>query len=297
MSSSEIDVQEINIYKEKRLLASGTFGKVHLTDLLYYDHVLYPFETMDALTPEVSTKNQEQLLESGLVISYAHLIDLQEYKQNIGIPLILSWLSKGFKSQIQAIQDLILADESIEYWATVDRDENQALSKYLFDKGINVTVRYLFDDYPYWRRKGKGEVLGVIFSKLPILDQRNLNFEEMINFLNDEETKRKRRRLFAWQNGLETQIEKGNLKIEHVPELIATLLDDYVSWLKKSTLKLKYEKREFVYSFLSSFLTLKISDAFKKYFEFKKRTIDLLDDQQAPGREIAYLVLSAKRFS
>ena len=77
--------------------------------------------------------------------------------------------------------------------------------------------------------------------------------------------------------------------------MIATYLDDYMIWMKKSEIKFKYERCEMVYYFLTSLIVpIKLPDAIKKLFEFKKRKLDLLDDEKVSGRELAYII-QAKR--
>jgi hypothetical protein len=147
-------------------------------------------------------------------------------------------------------------------------------------------------------QQGNSEALSIIFSHLPKLEMLDLNVNDLIDFLLDEETQIKRIRLFSWQDGIENRIQKGDLKIENLFDMIATYLDDYTIWLKKSKQKLKYERREIIYYFLTSILTVfKLPDGFTKFFEFKKRKLDLLDEEKAPGREIAYIVHVNEQFS
>jgi len=118
----------------------------------------------------------------------------------------------------------------------------------------------------------------------------------------DEETQIKRRRLFSWQNKIESKIEKGEIRIEHVPDMITERLDTYIEHLKLSEQKFKYgvfESILFIASNIISGLTLLgLPNSIKNLMEFKKREFELQKEEMAaPGRELAYIVHAQRKFS
>lgn len=165
------------------------------------------------------------------------------------------------------------------------------LSKIFAENGMIAVPKYDSNTFLKDFNEGEHGIIGIIFSELPVVDPSNVNINDFIDFVNDEETQVKRRRLFSWQNDIEDKIEKGNLRVEHIPELIATYLDDYKAWLKKSRQKIKYKKREFIInSVLYSLGVISLPLAIKQYFEFKTLKLDLSDDEKSPGRELAYII-------
>lgn len=148
---------------------------------------------------------------------------------------------------------------------------------------------------------GSASVLSIVFSQLPTIDSTHVDIKALIEFLSDEETKRKRRRLFDWQNGIETAVEKGDLKLEHVPDRVATLLDDYTTWVKGSGLSAKLGAGEFLLTLSEAIIegltVVGIPKAIKTLLEFGNRKLDLAKEElQAPGRELAYIAHCKREF-
>lgn len=148
---------------------------------------------------------------------------------------------------------------------------------------------------------GTSAVTGIVYNQLPVLEYEKVNIQDLIDFVKDDYTQKLKRRLVVWQNNIETQIETGSIKISHLPDLIATRLDDYAEWIKKSELIFKYgifESIMVVASHIVKGLTLVgLPDAIKGLIEFKKRELDLKSSElQAPGRELAYIFHANREF-
>lgn len=285
---------------------------IDATDLLYYDAFVNPFkkripfilvpppsgiplEVIQAF-PNIMKKVrelEEKLVDVGIIISREAILNtkaLNEFDENEHSKWLYNY------------REILSYDP--DPWGTFntkswfEHTQIQEFAHRSLKKSISIVPKYGFSNFSKMHQKGNSEVLSIIFSYLPKLEMLDLNVNDLVDFLLDEETQIKRRRLFSWQNGIENKIKKSDLKIEQLFDMIATYLDDYTTWLKKSKQKLKYERREIVYYFLTSIFTVfKLPDAFTKYFEFKKRKLDLLDDEKAPGRELAYVVHVNEEFS
>ena len=241
-------------------------------DLLYFDSLMYV-----GIGTSITCENLEKLYDKNLIIECDRFL---MYNKPTATPSLSKLLKNG-------VHDHRMFEEL-----------KRSLANLISKRDINVTPRYNLDNFNKEYGLGKIQILSIIYSHLPTLDLPFLNIDYLVGFLSDEETKIKRRRLFSWQNEIENKIEKGEIKIEHVPDMIATYLDDYTKWIEKSELKLKYEKQEVVYYFLSSLLSpIKLPEAIKKLFEFKKRKLDLLDEEKVSGRELAYIVHAQRRFT
>jgi hypothetical protein len=260
--------------RQRAVCVGGVEAYSMLTDLLYYDVVFCsPLSIISH-----SADAHQKLIDSGLVVDCSELLGPAELRARRG-----SFLT-----------DLVAHPEKVNPDA-LDEILNQDLRRFAIEASnrthLKVTPKYTSDVFQNTYKSGSEQVLGIICSCLPAISPSEPDVDALIAFLRDEGTASRKRRLFSWQNDIETQIEEGRLKVEHIPDLIATLLDDYAAWLRKSRLKLKYERRELVFYFLSSVLTaIRIPDAVREIFEFKKRRVTLLDDEKTPGRELAYIV-------
>lgn len=187
----------------------------------------------------------------------------------------------------------------------IDEQENilfRVLENLLSDEGFRVTSKYsAFSDFVREYKHGKNEVVGIVFSNLPKLDNEFIDVDQLFDFIHDPHTQMLKKRLFSWQNDIETQVENGSLKIQHIPDLISTRLDDYTEWIKKSELKFKYGIYESILQVaahvVKGLTIIGLPDAVKGLLEFKRREIDLeLAEMQAPGRELAYIFHANRKF-
>lgn len=311
----------------KRLLLQGPWS-FDLTDLLCYDGIviLHNIPQEDRLDnkPLVKAKfaetqrhfrivdeaTAEKLFDAGLllktndVFSKNAIAEIAQRHPSPKVPerITIEKLEKqyyetvfiGFLHQLWTCFDSRMHDLAI----VAQKEKINAVPKFseFYPKSLSNQLK-----------TGRDEILSIIYNALPVLDTSRLPVDDVIAFLQDKETRTKRRRLFAWQNGIEGKIEKGDLKLEHLQDLIATMLDDYVAWQQKCFHELKCIKREFW--LYTSFSILGVFDpssviiatatpmAVKKCFELKVKKMHLTDDEKAPGRELAFIVHAEKSFS
>ena len=272
------------------------------TDLLYYEVILYRgFIYSDGDSKHLPTGYPEYLIkldEADLIISpteiskdvsneYMHLLSHGQTGEEMrffmtSLAVKKPWAERAINESDATLEKILKQ--------RLDNVQVRKISNICHNHGVSVTPKYISPDFTKASTEIDSDVTSIIFSHLPTIESESLDLENFIGFITDDETQRKRRRLFSWQNNIEMKIQKGEMTKEHVFDLIATNLDDYTSWTKKSGLKLKYEKREFVYYSLASLLTVvNLPKAIQRLFQIKKSSLDLKDDEKAPGRELAYI--------
>ena len=254
---------------------------VGISHLLYYDALL-AFHVF----PSTRLDDKRKLVDSGLIVDGQLLFDENDRK---AIRSDIEWFTS------HTIKDLMDCSDKAMKFVT---GNVRRLALKARQKGAKATPYYSVINFDRAFEVGNDKVLSVIYQKLPTLDESNLDMDYLIDFLKDEETQVKRRRLFSWQNDIETKIEKGEIKIEYLPDLIATNLDDYTQWIEKNNRGIKKARREFMlYASLSFLGGLSVPTALKKYCELKERKLHLLDDEKAPGRELAYIDHAKRKFN
>lgn len=271
----------------QRVLLQGP-SLIDLTDLLYYDALVYESTNTENLPSDAIDKLADANLVYPLNALKVNSIDWNTVTQYV---ISHSYRMNQITTKDSAASFSFGRNVWIQLWA-------EAISQFLKPLGLQATPKYcvsseFFSQYS----NGSDEVLSIIYSSLPRLEVEKLDIDYFLDFLKDDETQKLRRRLFCWQNEIETSIEKQEVKLEHVADLLITRLDDYSSWLQKSELKLKYEKCEIIYYFLASIIVpVSLPKAIEKIFQFKKRKIELLDDEKVLGRELAYIAHAQRRF-
>ncbi len=274
-----------------RLLVCSAFDNAELTDLLYFDALLTPpFKSHPRpIVTGLTHQETDVLIENDLIKSWKYLFSdsflFEELFRN-------TWLGLGaISKKYPEIEDLV----------EFDRISNRLISIILSNETkFNTIPRY--DDSENFSRDfkpGKHPVLNIVFSCLPTILPSDTDINHLIDFLNDEETQLKKRRLFSWQNEIETKIEKGEIKIEHLPDLIATRIEDYIEHMKISQLKFKYGVLETILwigaNLISGLTLVGLPKAIKNLLDFKKKEIELKEaEMTAPGKELAYIVHAAR---
>lgn len=290
-----------------------------LTDFLYFDKVVYPttlayvrptglppgyvgYPLPEAITLDV----QDQLREAGLIKSPGSLIpqiDIlnasteesarwgEAMRQMADIATRVCDLPHDTREHAQAIA---------QFLSDIDRS-TRYLAELASCQGGRTVAKYYAQDVDKVLRPGSNSVLSIIFSQFPAIDPARVKIKDFIEFLSDEETKMKRRRLFDWQNTLETAIEKGDLKTRDVPDRIAALLDDYTTWIKASGLSSKIGVGEILLTlgeaFIEGLTIVGIPKAIKTILELGKKKIELTKEElTAPGREIAFIAHCKRNF-
>ena len=117
-----------------------------------------------------------------------------------------------------------------------------------------------------------------------------------------EKTQVLRTRLFSWFNGIETKLENGDLKVEHLQDMVLERFDTYLEHLRLSQLKFKVGIYQCLLNLPKNILlalTLTgMPAAWANLLEFKKREYELMEEElKAPGRELAYIVHINKEFA
>lgn len=287
-----------------RYLLSKLGGEL-FTSLLYYDKLIF---TENRPEPHMGL-DLEPLMQAQLLVYIYDLLRnepdaLKMARQEIPESEKVSF---DCKTQIfRSYDGTVLKRE--EALALIQNKWFRETKNILQQIGYNVAVHYpAYPDFANEFKSGRTDVVGIIFSRLPQLDARHVNVETLLDFIKDAHTQKLKRRLFVWQNDIETQIETGALKIEHLPELIATRLDDYTEWIKKSELKLKYGIYESILLMASPILAALLQDlessllmlpvAATGLIKLRKHGIDLEQAElQAPGPELAYIFHANRRF-
>ena len=260
---------------------------VNYTDFLYYDAVLDSILGLEGLQSK-SIKNAKKLNEANLLISASNIFSNDEMER----------VDQMWTSEAEKLLSTKKNKFDIYYLTDVIYRE---YTNYILAKGINAIPKYSSKQFSNTFRKGNSQLLNTIFSQLPTLDPDNLNIDELIDFLKDEETQVKRRRMFSWQNDIEAKIEKGDIKIEYVPDMIAERLDTYIDHIKLSELKFKYGVFENLLmlsaNIIAGLTLVGLPKAVKNLIQFKKRELELQEAEiKAPGRELAYIVHTHRQF-
>ncbi len=303
---------------QDRLLIHGP--RLHdLTDFLFFDKIVYPTALAYVrpagvppgvagykLTEPVDRDIQERLRMAGLIVSPASLLPkidfLESSPDEVG-----RWRKEMKEMTSTALRVLDLPPDTSAEQQAIDKflieidTSTRHLSELAMRYGKNAVAKYYTQSVGSVLTPGNQSVLSIVYSKFPTIDLSHIGISEFIDFLSDEETKKMRRRLFNWQNGIETAIEKGNIKIEHVPDRIATLLDDYTTWIKSSGLTSKISAAETLLTlseaFIEALTLVGIPKAIKTILDFGKRKIELNKAElNAPGREVAFIVHCQRKF-
>ncbi len=276
------------------------FGRNEIEDRLFYEKLIIPKE--EVVEKEIVEEIEKECVDSEKIVN-----ELHQVKGNLYDPRTISFFLDVVKdhekmknyhirkmSNVFASQNCkVVSKFRSEYFEKIFSFDVVGISASVF--GTNFLIRNS-------EQKSDNGVLNIIMSQLPVLDNSDINIDALVDFLKDEQTQVKRRRLFSWQNDIENKIESGSLKLEHLPDLIATLIDDYKSHVELSELNYKYGKIEVllvvVSNILSGLTLLGLPTAVKNLIEFKKRKVELLKSEiEAPGRELAYIAYAHKKLS
>ncbi|UAY52083.1 hypothetical protein [Ferruginibacter albus] len=150
---------------------------------------------------------------------------------------------------------------------------------------FNPTNLNISEDAAYTSDKN---LLNVVISKFPILNQTNLSWERIIDFKNDPETKTNQLRLRNWM----LDISKTELSVFEIEQKLEYLLNEYEVHLKRHEFEFKYSILKDVLITTSEIaekiITLKFSDAMRTILEIGNRKLKLFDiKENAPGKEVA----------
>lgn len=138
-------------------------------------------------------------------------------------------------------------------------------------------------------RLNKSEIIQIVFKKIPV-PQKNLSWDEVIEFKNDVNIKSKYFALINWVNN----ISKENLSLSEFEDKLNYLYYDYLSNVKRT--KIKYDLsviqlllNSTAYT-VENLIRLKFSNITNSLFQFTKQKVSLLEfEANLPNREIAYI--------
>lgn len=312
-------IENSNIISHERFLVHGQ--QLHdLTDFLYFDKVVYP-TTLAYVRPagmpnsfagyklyeEIDRDAQDQLRLAGLISSPGSLLPEVDFL-NSSQEEIDNWREEMMRMNENALRILDLPQDRNKHQESYDNfiKEIDLSTRYLANlasmRGNKTVAKYYAQDVDAIFKPGKHSVLSVVFSQLPTLELERVGINDIIDFLSDEETKKKRRRLFDWQNGIENKIEKGDIKLNQVPDRIATLLDDYTTWINASGLSSKISVGEVLLtlgeSLIEGLTLVGIPKAVKNILQLGKKKVELQKAElEAPGRELAFIAHCKRHFS
>jgi hypothetical protein len=265
------------------------------TNLLYYDKVVFPGNSavLDGFAHIgdrlLGTKLLEPLRDSGLYVSFEHVV--MDCSPGDG---------EGPASH----------DQALLQWNNLTslgvRTQEQVATRYvatnLRELGLRVTPGY-DSDAAFLDEFSQGQVsaAAIVMKRLPVLDYQSVDVDELVAFVQDEKTQRLRRRLRVWENDLAKRIENGDVRIEDLPDMMASALDDYEQWLGKTKLRYRVGALETVVMIAAHIIQgltlIALPSAVKGMLEFGKRGLELeLEELRAPGRELAYISHSSEKF-
>ncbi len=131
-------------------------------------------------------------------------------------------------------------------------------------------------------------VLEVVISKFPTIENKNISWERFLDFKNESETKTNKMRIRNWM----IDIAKANLKINEIQQKLEYMLNEYEVYLKRHGFEFKYSILKDVLittsEVVEKLITLKLSGAVKTIFNVGSHKMKLIDiKENAPGKEVA----------
>jgi len=135
----------------------------------------------------------------------------------------------------------------------------------------------------------RNEVIDIVINKFPA-PEGDVSWEQIIDFKNDTDSRRKLLRLKNWA------VKMGHSKYNalEIEQELEFLLREYEHRMKLQKLKYKTGNLELLITsgveFIGNIISFQWGKAAKALFDIRKREIDLLiGETKAPGKEIAYI--------
>ena len=160
-------------------------------------------------------------------------------------------------------------------------------------RGHRAVAKLYAEDFTRTLQVGWDPVLSMTFRRLPHIGTGRAPIDDIIAFLCDEETRRHRRQLRAWQSGLEAE-GGGQIDPQEVPALIAHLFDEYVTWIQASGLHGGTVTRELLLvceePLLRALTSASAPARRNSAVELARKGLALAaEDRVVPWRELAYI--------
>lgn len=145
--------------------------------------------------------------------------------------------------------------------------------------------------------QGKNDVIKVILSELPEPDFETVSWQQLIDFKNDPDSKRKLLALRAWCN----DIAKGTITGFEIAEKLEYLCHEYKEHIKFHKMKANTGFLETMLlvtaEALEGLVRLKPTQVAKALFAVKHRKVQLHETElNAIGREVAYIIKAKEAF-
>jgi len=255
----------------------------NLYELLYFDALTCSDEKLIILNNIGNKKNLTKLIEKGLIVPRKNLLSEEDlnYFDTIHPPFgTTKFVARTFPQQ-----------------DAINRDFAELARR----KGKWAVPKFFYPNYKALYSNAKDEVLSILFSQFPKMQITENNFDNFIDFITDDETIEKKRKLFLWQNRIERRLIEGSVNIEEIYEIIESDLESYITWLNKHIEHFKYKVIwQGIFEIVSGILiSLVIDKALigvplalgNGLLTFKNNAIELKEEEKiAPGNELAYIV-------
>jgi hypothetical protein len=315
----------VNNVPKERLLIHGPCLQ-DLTDLLYFDKIVYP--TTTAITrprnlppgyagypveEPLPQAVRDKLVKAGLIVSPGEVL-LVPVAGDIAAQLLqgaeafTQWMQQSAIDMGKALGEIAFSfldtpanrSEVIAWLRDIDA-KTKKLTDLAVKRGQRAVAKYYLDDVTKTLKPGWSLVLSITFLRFPSIQVGHAGIDDLIAFLSHAETREKRQALFDWPLQVEAAVNKGQLSIEEIPYRIAQLLDDYSSWIRQSGLASRFGVGEFLFTFGASFIErltkIEIDENMSQILALGPRGLSLTDaDIANSGRELAYLSHSRRGY-
>ncbi len=299
----------------ERILVHGPCLR-DLTDFLYFDKIAYPvliaLVRPPGLAPGyVGYKAQEllpqgihdKLMNRGLMIKPAEVLLvpqpsdlLEQFKK--GADAMMDWAQKAGENLGTALFEICtlegpLNDPNITAWLQDIDEKTKRLSDLMGERNKHAVAKYYEEDVTRVLTPGWDNILS-LFLPLPCLSQRP-PIETIIDFLTDEQTIKKRAQLFNWHKEIDTEAENKASLVDEITDILVPRLKTYLQWLRASGLVSGVREAEFLIHLGNSLDKCEITSQ-NELFRIAKRGLSLSPQDQAPGRELAYITYAKRNW-
>lgn len=155
---------------------------------------------------------------------------------------------------------------------------------------LKANITQYFED-------GKEHILQIVLNSMPVPDTTTV-LEKILDYRDDPDSKGKFWGLRQWMS----DVAKAQLSQNEIVEKLEWLIYQYEQHMKLHELKYNTGTFEIIVTtgaeFIENLSRLKFGSAAKALFALKHKKLELMEAEiSAPGKEIAYLVKTRKRFA
>lgn len=247
---------------------------------------------------EIEIRKKEVLLELSKVEpikinrSDSALIQLLTYPWNGLINHLKLNIESKFGTPIRKIgAELILFFNRLDYdnrGMAIDLRDNFSVNAF----PIYPSLKILNDNF----KSGNNDVVEVVLHSIPEPDFETTSWEQIIDFRNDPDTKKKLNNFRIWIQ----RITKSGISENELYEEITYYLNQYEEHIKYHRMKINrgiFETLLMASAEIIEGLFFKPTKIVKALFTFKHKKLELLEAElKAPGRDLAYLLKAKEEF-